>query len=413
MITIAPPVSSPEIRFHGGDVSTPAGFWMHGTAADLGDHGREDVMLLVSSQPAVFSGLFTTNAVRAASVVVTEAVHRRGISTAGIVNSQNANALTGPPGLADATAMQTLTAEALAVGPQTVAVASTGVIGVPLPMDKVSRGIGELAARYRQGQPADGMAGARAILTTDTGIKRLAATISLSTGQVEIGMVVKGSGMINPNLATMLAFFATDAVVAKPALDRMLRRAVDRSFHRVSVDGDQSTNDMVLIWANGAAGVAVSTAEDLKVFEAALTAIARHGARLIAADGEGASHLISVVVRGAASEADAALKARAVARSALVKAAVYGRDPNWGRVLAAAGAVGEGWDPDRASLSLNGWDLYVRGQPVKADETGWSQAMERPEVEWVLDLAAGGDSAEAWGCDLTEGYVHINAHYRT
>ncbi len=412
MIAILPPTSSPEITFHAGDVSTPTGFWTHGAAAHLRDASL-DVMLLVSSRSAVFSGLFTTNAVRAAPVALTELVHRRGISTACIVNSKNANALTGQPGLADARAMQALTAEALEVPPETVAVASTGVIGMRLPMDKVSDGIRELTWRYQEGQPADGMAGARAILTTDTEVKRLAATVTLSTGQVKIGMIAKGSGMIHPNLATMLAFFATDAVVNKPVLDRLLKRAVDRSFHRVSVDGDQSTNDMVLIWANGTAGVSASAPDDLRIFETALTEIARHGARLIAADGEGATHLISVVVRGARSEADAALKARAVAGSSLVKAAVYGRDPNWGRVLAAAGAVGDAFDPDQASLSLNGWDLYVRGQPVQEDESRWSQAMEQAEVEWVLDLASGAESAEAWGCDLTEGYVHINAHYRT
>ncbi len=412
MLSVSLPPSWPLIQFHRGDLTAAQGFWADGLSAHLRDSSL-DMALVVSRVPATFAGVFTTNAVRAAPVDLTEKVHQSGTSRAIVINSKNANALTGVRGRRDAEAMQNQVAEGLGAASSEVAVASTGVIGLPLPMDKIEAGISQLSERWRDGRAANGGAAAQAILTTDTTTKSAAVTIDLSTGRVEIGMMVKGSGMIHPQMATMLAFFATDAGIERSVLDRLLRAAVERSFHRISVDGDQSTNDMVLILANGCSGVSIERAEDLEQFERGLTALARYGARLIAADGEGATHLITVRVEGALTEADAALKARAVARSALVKTAVYGRDPNWGRVLAAAGTAGRPFDPDTVSLSMNGLPLYVAGEPIIGQDAAWSGSMDRPEIEFCLDLAQGSESAEAFGCDLTDGYVAINAHYRT
>ena len=412
MVSVSLPPSFPQIEFHSGDVTTPNGFWADGVSANLRDSSL-DMALLVSDGAAAFCGMFTTNAVRAAPVELTERVHRRGTCHAVIVNSKNANALTGVRGRRDAEAMQAMVAESLGVDSEEVAVASTGVIGLPLPMDLVQSGIEHLTARYHGGRPADGLAASHAILTTDTAVKSAAVTIQCAGGAVKIGMMVKGSGMIHPQMATMLAFFTTDAAIERKRLERVLRGAVERSFHRISVDGDQSTNDMVLIWANGRSGVAITGEDDLALFEKGLTELARYGARLIAADGEGATHLITVRVTGATTEADAALKARAVVRSALVKTAVYGRDPNWGRVLAAAGTAGVPIEPVEVSLTMNGLPLYMRGEPVIGQDAVWSAAMDRPEIEFGLDVAQGAESAEAYGCDLTEGYVEINARYRT
>lgn len=412
MVPVSLPPSSPRIEFHPGDVIAPKGFWADGLNAGLRDQSL-DMALLVSQESATFSGMFTTNAVRAAPVELSRAVHQQGLCRAIIINSKNANALTGALGTQDAQAMQAQVARELALDVGDVAVASTGVIGWPLPMDRVRAGIFQLAARFREGDAGDGGAAAQAILTTDTATKTAACTVALSGGAVTIGMMAKGSGMIHPQMATMLAFFTTDAVIAKGALDACLHTAVERSFHRVSVDGDQSTNDMALMWANGASGVAVETADDMALFARGLTELAVHGARLIAADGEGANHLLSVCVSGASSEADAAQKARAIVCSSLVKTAVYGGDPNWGRVLAAAGTVGVAFAPERVSLFMNEFPLFLHGEPVVGQDALWSASMDRPEIEFRLDLAQGREVAYAYGCDLTDGYVEINAHYRT
>lgn len=394
----------------GGDVTTPEGFFAWAASRPQGSPLA--MALIWSDRPAQFAGMFTQNAAQAAPVVLTRGVSQSGISQAAVVNSGNANALTGPGGLADAEAMRDLTAAGLGVDPALVAVASTGVIGVPLPMDAVAEGIAGLTAACRKGEPCDGAGAARAILTTDTRPKTAALEVELSTGTVRVGLMAKGSGMIHPNMATMLVFITTDARVSAERLDALLRRAVERSFHRLSVDGDTSTNDMVLIWANGASGVRVD-GDDLERFGAALTALCVEAARMIAADGEGARHLITARVAGAVSEADAALKARAIVSSALVKAAVYGGDPNWGRVLAAVGTVGVPFRPETAALALNGLPLFERGQPLGFDEAEGHRRLLADEVVFNVELGQGEGRAEAWGCDLTEGYVDINAHYRS
>lgn len=396
-----------------GDVATPIGFKAYSTAAAIRYHDQPDMALLWSVKPAVFSGKFTTNAAKAAPVVVTQAVAHAGISQAAVINSGNANAMTGSLGMAHARDMQALVAEGMSIPPAFVAVASTGVIGLPMPMDAVRQGIQAMMGQWHKVGEGDGQGAARAIMTTDTVPKTLSTKVLLSTGTAHIGMMVKGSGMIHPQMATMLAFFTTDAGVAKSDLDQILGRVVDRSFHRVSIDGDPSTNDMVLVWANGMSGAGIETPDDLACFEAAWTALAQEGARMIARDGEGATRLLTVRVVRAASEEDAALKARTAVRSALVKSAVYGRDPNWGRVVAAVGTVGIPFDPANIGLTMNGIALLADGQPMPFDEAAASKAMNTDEVLFVVDVGQGHQQAEAWGCDLTERYVEINAHYRT
>jgi glutamate N-acetyltransferase/amino-acid N-acetyltransferase len=394
------------------NVTFPQGFSAYGTDAGL-IPGRADMALLWSSCPAVISGVFTTNAAKASPVLVTREVVNRGICQAFVINAGNANAVTGEQGIADALKMQQAAAQGLDVDQRTVGVASTGVIGVPLPMPLVERGIAQLLEMHAEGRDSDGVQASEAILTTDREPKALGCLLELPGGTVRLGMMVKGSGMIHPQMATMLAFFTTDGAVAKPVLDAALRYAVQHSFHQLSVDGDSSTNDMAVVLANGASGIAVQSAEAVDHFRRALALLARQAARMIAADGEGASHLLTVRVSGAPSDEDAARKARAVVSSNLVKSAVYGQDPNWGRIIAALGRAGEAFCPDEVSLSIGGVTLLDRGNPVAGSEQRAQQAMQAREVVVGAVVGHGSGSSEAWGCDLTEQYVEINAHYRT
>lgn len=369
--------------------------------------------LIWSDREATVAGRFTTNAARAAPVMVSQEVVRGGKSRGAIVNAGNANALTGEAGQRDALEMQRRCADRLGVAPHLVAVASTGVIGVLMPMEQIREGIDRLAEWAKGGSVLAALPAAEAILTTDTRPKTASLQVRLSQGEVRIGAIAKGAGMIHPQMATMLVFITTDAAIAPAELDALLGEATDASFHGLSVDGDMSTNDTVLLWANGASGVGLARADDRQSFQAALTRLARHLARQVAADGEGARHLITVRLSGARTVEDARLKARAVVRSNLVKAAVYGQDANWGRVLAAVGSAGEPWDPEKASLFMNGLALFRRGRPEPFDEEVARQLMGSWEVVFEVELGEGTASAEAWGCDLTEGYVDINAHYRS
>ncbi len=395
-----------------GSVNVPAGFQTYAAEAGI-IAGRPDMALIWSAAPAVTSGLFTTNRAPAWPVLLTRKTADEGLCQAIVVNAGNANAASGPQGEQDAQIMQKKTAQGLNVPPGWVAIASTGVIGVPLPMNKVVYGIDKLLDLWKAHTPDDGKKASEAILTTDLAPKVLAAELDLPEGRVRLGVMAKGSGMIHPNMATMLAFVTTDADVAKPLQDELLRHAVDHSFHRISVDGDPSTNDTVLMLANKASHVPVKTPEAISRFRDALTHLLRQTARMIAADGEGATHLISCRVQGAHSSLDAAQKARAVVRSNLVKAAVYGQDPNWGRVLAAIGTVGDGFATDHVTIAIGPVVLFRQGIPVDFDESEARAAMGHREVVIVVDLGQGTNVEEAWGCDLTERYVEINAHYRT
>ncbi|MBP2017110.1 glutamate N-acetyltransferase/amino-acid N-acetyltransferase [Symbiobacterium terraclitae] len=395
-------------------VTAPAGFVAAGVSADIKGNGsgKKDVALVVSQVPCAAAGVYTTNVVKAAPVVLTKRRTDGGRLQAVVVNSGNANACTGEQGIADAAEMARLAAAALDLSPDVVGVASTGVIGVPLPMDRVAAGIAAAAAAL---SPDGGDDAARAIMTTDTFPKQTAVQVELGGVVATIGAMAKGSGMIHPNMATMLGFVTTDADVAPAALQQALQEATARSFNMITVDGDTSTNDMVIAMANGLAGnpTVVPGTPDFQAFAAALEEVLIYLAREIARDGEGATKLIEMRVEGARSPEDARLAARAVCGSALVKAAVFGEDANWGRVLAALGYSGAQFDPGRVDLWLGDVQMMAAGAPVAFSEEAAAEVLRQREVVFTAHLHAGDASATAWGCDLTYDYVKINGSYRT
>ncbi len=380
--------------------------------AGIRDSGGPDLVLLASDRPASAAATFTTNLMRAAPVLLAEQALAAGASTMRgiIVNAGCANAGTGAGGLEDARAVVAAAAAHLGCEPHDVLPASTGLIGSRLPVAAMQAIISTL--QPRRSREASGQA-ARAIMTTDTRPKQHAVSTRLADGRViRIGGMAKGSGMIHPQMATMLAFLTTDAPVDAATLGSLLRPAVDRSFNQVSVDGDTSTNDAVFVLANGAAGGQPLAGEDRSTFADALEAVCRTLAIAIAADGEGAEHLIEVTVNGAADDADARAVARTVAASSLVKTAVHGADPNWGRIAAAAGRSGVRFDPDRMRICIGDVAVYD-GSPLAFDERRARRILAGARVPLVLDLLDGPGSGTAWGCDLSAAYVAINSEYTT
>jgi glutamate N-acetyltransferase/amino-acid N-acetyltransferase len=373
---------------------------------------RDDLCVIHSAYPCDTGGVFTTNKVKSASVVIDQLHLQRNRVQALTVISGNANACTGAQGFRDALLMAKLSADRLDLDPDQVLVSSTGVIGRYLPMDAIKSGIGEACGKLSLDA---GEAAARAIMTTDTVPKTARAELTIGGVSVRVGGMCKGSGMIHPNMATMLAYVTTDAAVEPGLIGDLVRSIADRSFNQVTVDGDSSTNDSFLILANGAAGNepirgGSSEAGELR---AAIEWVARELARSIARDGEGATKLITVRVLDAASEADARMAARTVASSSLVKTAVHGGDPNWGRIVCALGYSGSELALDRLHLSIGGLVVFERGAGVDVDLAAVRQAFEQPEIEIVATLGLGDANAEAWGCDLSEEYVRINADYTT
>jgi glutamate N-acetyltransferase/amino-acid N-acetyltransferase len=400
--------------FEGG-VTSPLGFLAGAARAAIRESPPDklDLGLLYSLEPCAAAALFTVNRVRAAPLLLSERHLADGRARALIVNSGCANASTGERGLADAEEMARLAAEKLSLAPQEVVVASTGVIGWFLPMDRIRSALAGLRPS-REG----GLDFARAIMTTDTVPKSVAASLAYEGGRYLVGGCAKGSGMIHPQVATMLAFLTTDAPVQPEFLRESLRRAADASFNVMTIDGDTSPNDMVLALANGAAAGPGDEAigpghRAAPLFQAALTRVCTHLARELARDGEGASKLIEVRVEGAADEADARRAARAVAGSLLVKTAVYGCDPNWGRVLTAAGYSGAQVREQACKLYVQGVRVFADGLPEPFDEAALRDALASREVNIRLDLGLGQGAATAWGCDLTPDYVRINAEYTT
>jgi glutamate N-acetyltransferase / amino-acid N-acetyltransferase len=395
-----------------GGVTAARGFRAAGVEAGI-KKGRRDMGLIVSDVPAAAAGVFTTNLVRASCVTVTESTVKNGrMLQAIVVNAGNANACTGKQGEADTLQMQRWVAEALGVDPTLVGVASTGVIGVPLPMERVSEGIRQAAAALHT---AGGNDFAEAILTTDTCRKEAAVQVVLHGKTVTVGGVAKGSGMIHPNMATMLAFVTTDAAVHADALQRALSQVTDKTFNRITVDGDTSTNDMVLVMANGQAGHAPLDENDPEwgLFVEALEHVCLHLAKAIARDGEGATKLIEVTVQGARTESEAAQIAKTIVGSSLVKTAVYGTDANWGRILAAAGRSGVKIEPESIDVALGPIPVYQQGIGLAFDEEAAKTYLENDTVVIRLNLHQGNAEATAYGCDLTYDYVKINASYRT
>lgn len=395
-----------------GGVTAPKGFQAAGVVAQVRKKGRRDLAVIYSQVPAVAAALYTQNQVKAAPVLVTREHLAGQTAQAIVVNSGIANACTGEQGLADARQMALWTAEMLGIAPEHVVVASTGVMGVPLPMQKIEAGI---RRAVKELSVAGGGAAAEAIMTTDTTPKEYAVKFTCGGKEITVGGIAKGSGMIHPNLATMLAFIATDAAISPEALYDALRWAGDRSFNAVTVDGDTSTNDMVVCLANGLAGNEPITGQgsDFLLFQDALFEVCRELAKMIARDGEGASKFLEVRVKGAACEEDGRKIARAVASSSLVKAALFGEDANWGRVLSAAGNAGVPFEPDRVDIYLGDLQVAAQGTGLAFDEDRARAILEGREVIITIDLKQGEAEAVAWGCDLSFDYVRINAQYRT
>ncbi|MGQ5710213.1 bifunctional glutamate N-acetyltransferase/amino-acid acetyltransferase ArgJ [Desulforudis sp. DRI-14] len=400
-----------DFVFVGGGVTAPAGFRASGVSAGI-KKSKKDLALLVSDVPAGVAGVFTTNQVKAAPLLVTMPRVASGKAQAIIINSGNANACNGREGLDDARVMGSLCARALGLPEEMVLVSSTGVIGQRLPMDRIASGIPLAVAELRT---TGGTAAAEAIMTTDTVPKQAAVSFTLGGARVTLGGMAKGSGMIHPNMATMLAFVTTDAAVAPGALQRAVRNAVEVSFNMISVDGDTSTNDMLVVMANGLAGnePLEPGSAGYAVFQRALDEVCIRLAKAIARDGEGATTLLEVRVVGAPTARDARLAARAICSSNLVKAAVFGRDANWGRIVCAAGYSGARFDPDDFDVYLGDLPVAVGGRALVFDEARASAILAGDPVVVTVDFKQGDGSAVAWGCDLSYDYVKINASYRT
>ena len=400
-------------------VCAPKGFLAGGIRCGIKESSqKKDLALIYSRKICNAAAVFTTNRVRAASVQVSQEHIAGGKLCAVIANSGNANACTGQAGMSAARRMAHLVADVFSIDPSQVAVASTGVIGVPLPISAIEKSIGALKASLRDDEQGHDDA-LEAIMTTDTRKKEIAVEITIGGKPVRIGAMVKGSGMIHPNMATMLAFITTDAAIESGALDASLRRAVKRSFNRLTVDGDTSTNDMALIMANGEAGNPPVTAgcADYEIFSDALEYVCAALARKMARDGEGATKLVTVTVSGAGSEEAAEALAKSVASSSLVKAACFGADANWGRVLCALGYAGVDFVPEKTGVRfLSGAgeiEVCRNGESVPFSEGKAKLILSEEEIEILVNLNGGDAKASAWGCDLTYDYVKINGDYRS
>jgi len=399
----------------GGSATSPGGFTAAAAHAGLKADGALDVALLVSATSCATAGVFTKNALRAAPVIYDAEMlaDRPGRIRAVAMNARVANACTGAPGLEAARAMARAAEAAAGLPPRTALVLSTGVIGVSLPVDKVDRGLRAAAAKL---SPAGGGDAARAIMTTDTRPKHCAVRLETPSGPITIGGMAKGAGMIHPDMATLLGVLTTDAVSEPVTLRPFWKRVVDRTFNAISVDGDTSTNDTALLLANGHAGVDPSRdGATWKLFEEAATEVARTLALAVVEDGEGATKQLQIQIVGAQTEAHAREVGRAIARSTLVKTAVFGGDPNWGRVLAAAGVAGVALVADRVSLEAAGDDgwltLATGGATALADPAKARAIFQRKAIRLRLDLGLGRSEAVVWTCDLSPDYVRINSDY--
>jgi glutamate N-acetyltransferase/amino-acid N-acetyltransferase len=407
-----PHVKQTNIREIEGGVTAAKGFSAGAVTAGIKVSGLPDCGLLASAAPCSAAGAFTTNAVRASSVDWCESILPGSAVRAVFANSGNANACTGQRGVRDTKKITALVGAKIGVNPQSVCVASTGVIGHYLPMDKIRKNI---PALYKgvEASARGGSAFAGAIMTTDTKKKEAAVAVETPKGNFTIGGCAKGSGMIHPNMATMLSFITTDASIDPALLNAIVKSVVDRSFNNLTVDGDTSTNDMVLVLANGMSGVSVTGAAEAGLFREALFVVCDGLCKKIAQDGEGATKRVEVRVCGGKTFADAKRAAKAVANSCLVKTALYGNDPNWGRILCAVGYSGAGFSKDRLTLSLCGKRVFKKGRPLPFSARELSKKMKEKEVVIDIDLGEGKECAVAHTCDLTYGYIKINAEYHT
>lgn len=402
-----------------GGVTAAKGFEAAAAAAAIKYKDRTDMALIYSTVPALAAGTFTTNVVKAAPVKWDqEIVYHSPFAQAVVINSGIANACTGEEGYGYCREIAGQAAKALDISEDSVLVASTGVIGMQLPMDRMSRGI-ELLAGAKSETLAAGDEAAHAIMTTDTVAKQVAVTVEIGGKTVTIGGMCKGSGMIHPNMCTMLGFVTTDAAISKEMLQKALSASVVDTYNMVSVDGDTSTNDTVLLLANGQAKNPVIETEDenYKIFKDALDYVNTVLAKKIAGDGEGATALFEVKIVGAKDKAQAVTLAKSVVTSSLVKAAIYGHDANWGRILCAMGYSGADFDPEKVDLFFESaagkLQIIENGVAVAYSEDEATKILSESEVTAIADVKLGNASATAWGCDLTYDYIKINADYRS
>ena len=402
-----------EIEWLDGGVTAVPGILAGGVAAGVKPSGKKDLSLVYSSTPARVAAVFTSNQVKGAPVRLSMEHVRGGVAQAILASSGCSNVCTGEQGMRDAREMTRLCGELLRIPAEHVVIAATGVIGVPLPMEKIRAALPKLAKSL---SPQGGRAAAEAILTTDTRAKEAALRVEVNGRPVTLGGMAKGVGMIEPHLATMLCFVATDAVIARDALRGVVRRAVDRSFNRITIDGDESTSDTVAVLANGLAENAPLEAggRGLRQFASGLEALTARLARTLVDDGEGATKLVSIAVQGAATRRDALAAARSVANSLLVKTAINGRDPNWGRIMMALGKSTARVDQDKVAIGIGGEAVVERGMlrdGVRQDRV--REIMGRKEYTITIDLGLGRGEDQVTTCDLSEEYVRINAKYTT
>ena len=403
----------PDIEWLDGGVTAVPGILAGGVAAGVKPSGKKDLALIHSPTPARSAAVFTSNQVKGAPVLVSMEHARAGLAQAIVASSGCSNVCTGEQGVRDAREMTKTVGELLRVPAQRVLVAATGVIGVPLPMDKIRTALPKLVKAL---SPQGGRAAAEAVMTTDTRIKEAALRVEVNGRPVTMGALAKGVGMIEPHMATMFCFVTTDAVIGREALGTVTRRAVDRSFNRITVDGDQSTSDTVAVMANGLAenGTLEPGSRGLRQFSAALEALMAKLARMLVDDGEGVTKLVTVAVTGAVSRRDALTAARSVANSPLVKTAINGCDPNWGRIMMALGKSAAKVEQDRVRIAFGDHVIADRGvlkDGVRLERV--REIMGEREYTIAIDLGLGRGEERVWTCDLSEEYVRINAKYTT
>ncbi|MDP6051259.1 MAG: bifunctional glutamate N-acetyltransferase/amino-acid acetyltransferase ArgJ [Candidatus Latescibacteria bacterium] len=398
-----------------GDLLAPKGFTAGTISCGINspEGSRKDLIVINAGTSVSAAAVFTTNKVQAAPVLLSKQHVQTGMAQAIVVNSGNANACNGETGMRDAREMSRLVADGLGIPSEQILIASTGVIGRPMPMDVIRGGIQKAIARLDPGTDQDS---AEAIMTTDTVPKFSAVRCDISGKTATIGGIAKGSGMICPNMATMIAVLTTDVAIAPGALKAALNAAVGKSFNCITIDGDMSTNDTVFLLANGTSGhptITMPSGTDYKSFVKALEFICTDLAKKIARDGEGATKLVEIQVNGARSDEDARTIGMSVANSALVKTAIYGHDPNWGRIICAVGYADADSDPDTIDLFLCGHQLTKDGQGLPLDEPMMRKALEGNEISVVVDLKMDKGKARIWTCDMSHEYVTINAEYTT
>jgi glutamate N-acetyltransferase/amino-acid N-acetyltransferase len=398
-------------KISNGSITTPTGYRACGVRCGIKQQGN-DMALLVSDVPAAIAAMFTTNRIVAAPVILSRKIAQKGTAQALIINSGNANACTGQRGLDDAKEMINLAARGLKLDPEQVLIASTGVIGVYLPMELIRKGIPDACKNLSR---TGGEEAAKAIMTTDTRPKHFSTEFEIDGRICHVGAIAKGSGMINPHLATMIAVFTTDVNIQQNLLQLALAECVAETLNALTIDGEMSTNDSVFLFANGMSGNPKINAKDenyqklLSGLKAASLAITK----ALAADGEGATKFVTVTVEQAASQEEAFKAAKAIANSMLVKTAIFGRDPNWGRVISAVGASGVALNSDAIAIRFAEIPVAEHGAAIAFDKLTMKDALEQTEISISVSLGIGNDSATVYTCDLTYDYIKINAEYHT